>query len=437
MIQKQSVFSFTFFCGVMLTCLNFGAASANAQDDIKRIMPTDRVLTVVEPESQPQETFSLPKPLAGVKPVPYKPNYLNAPETATGLTTNVISRHDVGCLEFTYKPLRTVSVDVPQPSGQMRRKVITYLIYRVRNLGDHLTSKEVVDEFGYKSYQIVKSDQISPDAEIETFEPHFVLSGWVENFTTGKYEQKSYLEVYHPYVVAQLERVDRTPAKLHDWHTITKQAISVTKEEDALGTWGVAIWEDVDPTINFMSVYVSDLTNAYRVSEKADGSAVLTQKTLQLNFYRSGDGNSLEQDSTQIGIPLSKDLREQAIYARFYHLPGPAVRAYEVEVGTDRTSPLFVIDAKFDSEFDSLMLGELMENKLPQEVADAFAALQIPVPAGTSLVNKIAGIRWEFQIRDGDRIREFRVDHEPRFWVKRGRGLIEIVSPVDNFWIYR
>ena len=437
-MQKLQVF--IAFSGMLALATTFVCSNVSAQE-IDRVMPVARVLTVVDAEVLPYETYTHPKPIVGVAPEKYKPNYLPENRTAYGMTQKVISRHDVGCLEFTYKPLRSMAVEVPQPSGKMRRKVITYLVYRVRNRGGHLTTEEVEDEFGYDSYKIVSADQISQEADIEHFQPHIVLEGWAEDFNAGeevrsKYVKKSYLETYHPYVVEQIERVDRTPGKLHDWKSMSQIDLAVSKGENALGTWGVAIWEDVDPTINYMSIYVQGLTNAFRVSEKLDGSAVFQHKTLQLNFWRAGNEKRIEDDVVVNGIPLSRSVKEQAVYARFYALPGPAIRGYEMEVGSSRSLPLFQIDAKFDKEFNSEMLGTLNKDQLPEPVYKSFTELGIPVPKNTRLTNAIPNNRWVFQIRDGERDREFRVDHDPRYWVKEGKG-VKILGQVENLWIYR
>jgi len=260
----------------------------------------------------------------------------------------------------------------------------------------------------------------------------------VEEFKNRQsiYYEKEYLETYLPYVVKQIEQADRTPGKLHTWNSISKVKLDVNKDKNALGVWGVAVWQDVDPTINYFSVDVQGLTNAYRLSENADGTTVFRQKTLQLNFWRSGDDKSIEKDTIVNGIPLSKSLFEQANFCRFYRLPGPSILAYEMEVGTDRSMKLFEIDAKFDDEFNSLLLGDLQKGQLPDPVRADFVSLGINVPAAVTLENKIKDIRWEFQFQDGDRTREFRIDHRDRYWVKRGKG-VEIIKDVENLWVYR
>ena len=49
-----------------------------------------------------------------------------------------VFRRDIWCLEFTFKPVRMIWVDVPQASGKMQRKLIWYMVYHVKNTGKHL-----------------------------------------------------------------------------------------------------------------------------------------------------------------------------------------------------------------------------------------------------------------------------------------------------------
>jgi hypothetical protein len=55
---------------------------------------------------------------------------------AQDMLKDVRLEHDVWSLEFTFKPVRFVTVDVPSTSGQIERKLVWYLIYHVRNLSE-------------------------------------------------------------------------------------------------------------------------------------------------------------------------------------------------------------------------------------------------------------------------------------------------------------
>ena len=85
--------------------------------------------------------------------------------------------------------------------------------------------------------------------------------------------------------------------------------------------WGVATWEDIDPRIDRMHVYVGGLTNAYRwVDPKDQGGKYLyrageslgahrqlAKKMLQLNFWRPGDEYLEHEGEIRLGAPDEVD----------------------------------------------------------------------------------------------------------------------------------
>ena len=87
--------------------------------------------------------------------------------------------------------------------------------------------------------------------------------------------------------------------------------LPVIKSPSDPGVWGVAIWGDVDPNIDYLSVYVSGLTNAFRIDRNAEGEISFRRKTLQLNFWRPGDAIVQERDRVDYGIPLVDKPAEQ------------------------------------------------------------------------------------------------------------------------------
>ena len=84
------------------------------------------VLTVIPPDIQPEETLSGPMELVeivkGMPELDWQPNYEAKSRTAFERRELVVLRRQVYCLEFAFKPLRTIEVDVPQSSGKMQKK---------------------------------------------------------------------------------------------------------------------------------------------------------------------------------------------------------------------------------------------------------------------------------------------------------------------------
>jgi hypothetical protein len=76
--------------------------------------------------------------------------------------------------------------------------------------------------------------------------------------------------------------------------------------------WGVVTWEDVDPKIDFLSIYVGGLTNAYHWTDNPAGFKVgdslgkgrkFVYQTLMMNFWRPGDEYHPTENEIRYGTP--------------------------------------------------------------------------------------------------------------------------------------
>lgn len=204
---------------------------------------------------------------------------------------------DVWCLELAFKPLRMIEVDVPQPSGRAQRKQVWYLVYRVRNTGVGLTAE-------------VKPDGSFVTAEEGTepvrFLPEFVLTSQ-DRTTAGQPLGKAYLDRLIPTVMEPIRQRELAEGRLLNSVEMTSKELNVETGRIERGEWGVAMWEDLDPEIDFFSIYVGGLTNAYRWDDPAGAykagdppakGRLFTRKKLQLNFWRPGD--SIEEDEREV-----------------------------------------------------------------------------------------------------------------------------------------
>ena len=67
-----------------------------------------------------------------------EPHYDPRTRTLVQMAKEVILRREIYCLEFSFKPLRHIYVDIPRPDGKMQRKLVWYMVYRVRYRGGEL-----------------------------------------------------------------------------------------------------------------------------------------------------------------------------------------------------------------------------------------------------------------------------------------------------------
>lgn len=304
------------------------------------------VLKVIPTNGQPSETFTDPHPLVELTTNQKLPNWtpnftykgndeqdkVHKGSTLREIASKVINRRSIWNLEFAFKPLRMIEVDIPQPSGKMQRKQLWYMVYRVKNTGYHLNFKPEFDAWNHKTYAVERINHAVH------FFPHFVLQAHVPKVEVvdGKrvetYQTKEYLDRVIPAAMKAIEARERVGATLHDSVSITKVSIPVSDDKNDKSVWGVAIWEDVDPTTNFFSIFVQGLTNAYQFEDPEGAYKAgdppgtgrkFTQKNLQLNFHRTGDAVALHEEEFSFGIPLDADPARQGEILKLYNMQAP------------------------------------------------------------------------------------------------------------------
>jgi hypothetical protein len=221
---------------------------------------------------------------------------------------DIAFRHDVWVLQFQFKPMRMIVVDVPQPSGFMQRKTIWYMVYAVTNSGKVMQPVADVS----LPYETTKKKLLYEVKMVDRpvrFFPELLLEGHQymkadEGFT------KVYPDRVLPVALGPIRmREDPNRKFLTTVEMCREIAVGQT-------LWGVATWEDIDPRIVRFSVYVSGLTNAYRWKDEPgefkQGDPIgkgrkLYRKTLKLNFWRSGDQYFEHEEEIHYGVPGGVD----------------------------------------------------------------------------------------------------------------------------------
>ena len=160
------------------------------------------VITTIPVAPQDEEMFSGPRPLVEVPLIidglEYEPKIAAKTSTVFEKAKIATLRRTIWNVEFSFKPMRMVYVDIPQPNGKLQRKLVWYMVYYVRNLGGHirplpqveevLKEATVVDANGTKAgltpglvhvkFSKETTDEVEvfgkPSTELRFF-PHFVL----------------------------------------------------------------------------------------------------------------------------------------------------------------------------------------------------------------------------------------------------------------------
>jgi len=272
------------------------------------------IVTVIAPAAHPQETFSGPLTLQSLidahpeirwdeQQFPGgRPAFDPRTRTLIEMARQVTLRREIFCLEFSFKPLRMIYLDVPQPDGRLSRKLIWYMVYRIRYLGGDL--RPATDLVG--NVPVFKRVEAVAYNSRRAF-PMLVLEDHIRD--------KKYLDRVLPTAKQRIAVREQITAPLHDSVEITSVPIPQSSDEDAPGVWGVATWEGVDGEIDFCSVFVYGLTNAFQqTGEGTDGTYL--KKALRLNFYRPGDALRQTEDRIRFGVPAFQDPAEQEYVLR-------------------------------------------------------------------------------------------------------------------------
>jgi hypothetical protein len=255
----------------------------------------------IPPDRQEEETFSthdLVEILVGIPGLDWTPKLYSPTETLRDMATGTVFRRSIWCLEITFKPVRMIWVDVPQSSGRMQRKLIWYMVYRVKNTGHHL--------------QPAKSDDgsyvLEPVEREVRFFPQFVLESQEYN--------RAYMDRIIPVAIRAIQEKEDPSRPLLDSVEIGSRKIPLSSELVDHSVWGVATWEDVDPRVDFFSVQIQGLTNAYqwvdapgafKPGDPPGAGRTLLEKTLVLNFWRPGDEFVEDQRTIRFGSPGKVD----------------------------------------------------------------------------------------------------------------------------------
>ncbi len=276
------------------------------------------VVTVIPPASDPKETFDGPLTLTGLleaypeiewggsdfpESAPY---YDPRSRTLVEMAKQAILRREIYSFEFSFKPLRQIYIDVPRPDGRLQRKLIWYMVYRIRYRGGDL--RPAADDVnGQPIYNRIEAVSY----ESRRFFPMLVLRDHATD--------KKFVDRILPTAKERIAVREQITAPLYNTVEISHIPVPQSSDDAAPGVWGVATWEDVDPSLDFFTISVFGLTNAFEQDGLAADSPY-RRKALELNFYRPGDSMNPTADTIRFGVPAYKNDKELEYILKQYGL---------------------------------------------------------------------------------------------------------------------
>ncbi len=336
MTKLETRLTFVLPAFTVLGLLGFWSAVATAQDVQPKRPLAPGILTVIPPDPEENETWHGPLPLVevpiNIDNLDYEPNFEQKTATVFERAKGVTLRRGIWNLEFAFKPMRMIHVDVPQASGKMQRKLIWYMVYRVKNKGGHFQVEKTLtaEPIPHPTYKmtpvteltegklgsdgaIVKDDMGNPVLQPVRirFMPHFVLQ--------SKEYNKEYLDRIIPSALAPIKDREFPGEKdltIHDSISISTVDVPLSEGRIDKSVWGVVTWEEIDPRLDYFTIYIQGLTNAFKFEDPAGAfkkgsppgtGRKFTVKTLQMNFWRPGDTVEEHEEEIKYGVRLVGD----------------------------------------------------------------------------------------------------------------------------------
>ena len=282
-----------------LLAIALSAAVASAAEGFRPLAPG--VLTVIAPFTSAADTVvrgDITEITVGYANLAWKPRQAAVGTTFVARARDLEYPRDIWCLEFAFKPPRTIEIDVPTRDLRMQRKRIWYVVYRVRNVGGRRSLIDSDDPSVREVQTFDASLRFTPQFVFESRQP--LAAG------EGSLTYRAYLDRVIPAALEPIRR--RENRDRFDSAALFDSAAMAAAEIPPGGErWGVATWEDVDPRIDFFSIYVTGLTNAMQWRQRA-GVAIAaddepgsgrerTLQSLRLDFWRPATA-----DATSVGF---------------------------------------------------------------------------------------------------------------------------------------
>lgn len=257
----------------------------------------------------------------------WTPTHAPKTETLAERAKAVPVRRTIWNLEFTFKPVRFIRLDLPTAKGGSERKLVWYIVYRVKNNGQHLVPRERTEEEkaelpgekpGEKAELALLPKSVATDRKEAislAFDPKAEAKPQLRFYPKLVLEcprikpPKAYTDHILPKAIAAIQEREDANRKLLDSVTIGRRPVGISTAKEDNSVWGVATWEDVDPTADVFSIYIHGLTNAYRWKDDPDkaqpdkpgAGRTYVEKVLKLNFVRPSDEFHQKEEEIRYG----------------------------------------------------------------------------------------------------------------------------------------
>ena len=282
------------------------------------------VVTTIPPDFEPEETVST-HDLVEIRAnadAKWQPELMTDSRTLYGMSEGVKFRRDVSCLEFAFKPLRMIHVDVTGPDGKLERKLVWYMVYSVRNTGETLKPVEAAGRRLHDRSGQGRAGAIRPELCARVARPdgrraadRQVVSR--PRDSGGDDGDSGPRNARHN----RCSIAPRWPSRFSNPATAARTT--------ACGAWPRGP-TSIRGSISSRSTSAGCRTPiagrtrpaAYQAGEPPGTGRTFTRKTLQLNFWRPGDEHLQDEREIRFGVARGKgdlyDVSEGVAYVWVY-----------------------------------------------------------------------------------------------------------------------
>ena len=213
---------------------------------------------------------------------------------------------DLWIAEVQFKPVRYRRMEVTDlKSGEKNLELVWYMVYRV--IPRDFIELAGVDGRDNLLKKLSDTNQL-PQNSIDAMQryslqiPKFTLRT-DDSATPVMYMDEVNLEIQREVLVREFQRRAPDLKLLNSIQGITEVVDPVSVDDpDQLSNafYGVAIWRNVDPRTDYLTVRMEGFCNAYRISQNAAGETIVEHKVIEQRFGRPGDEYNQQEDEFRI-----------------------------------------------------------------------------------------------------------------------------------------
>ncbi|MDH3717950.1 MAG: hypothetical protein OES79_07490 [Planctomycetota bacterium] len=314
----------------------------------------EQTIPVAREEADTNAVQDVVELTVGIPDLKWAPKEYEPSLTLFRRAQKAIFRRGIWQLQITFKPLRMIPVDLPQPNGKMKREMVWYMVYRIANPGKHMTPvqaepAEKEGQFHSGEWTIERSDtyqNMYANIGPHLFNPTFLLRTHQDKTLAIDDYSVEHLDVILPAArraIYQRERPNCSFDQFYDSARIGAEPVPISADRGETSRYGVVTWIHVEHPlrpdgkldmtrkvdIDFFTVQIMGLTNAYvwkdqpqafKPGDPHGAGREFEYKTLEFTFYRPGDEFDAREDEIRWGVPGHR---------RYDWLYRPAVTTYK------------------------------------------------------------------------------------------------------------